>query len=105
MEKYYRFLPLGLFCLVVGKSLITGASWQEAGIALAACALTAVYEYKNHSKQVAALEKRIEDIITAANNQAKAIEDIRISLSSVRLGQQAKNITTSPAKQELQRIF
>jgi hypothetical protein len=105
LEKYYKFLPLGLFCLVVGKSLITGASWEAAAVALVAGLLAGAYEFKNHSKQVESLNKRIETAIDVINAQGKAIEELRISVSSVRLGQQAKAISTQPAKQELQRIF
>lgn len=96
---------MGLFCLIIGKLLITGANWEGAALATVAGLLAAAYEYKNHSKQVEALEKRIETIIDATNAQAKVIEELRLSLSSVRLTQQAKTISSTPAKTELQRIF
>jgi hypothetical protein len=104
MEKYIKWIPLSLFCLTMGKILILGASWESVGLAFISGALTALYEYKNHDKQVKALEKKVEDIISAANNQAKAIEEIRSSLGSVRIAQQAKNLT-GPAQTPMQRIF
>lgn len=105
MQQYVKYLPIGLFCLIIGKLLITGANWESAVLATVTGALAAAYEYKNHSKQVKALEDRIELVVDTVNNQAKVIEEFRLSLSSVRLTQQAKTISTQPAKTEIQRIF
>lgn len=96
---------MGLFCLILGKLLITGANWEGVALATVAGILAAAYEYKNHSNQVKALEKRVELVVDATNAQAKVIEELRLSLSSVRLTQQAKTISSTPAKTELQRIF
>lgn len=105
MDRYTKYMPIGLFCLIIGKLLIIGANWEGAAIASVAGLLAAAYEFKNHSKQVKTLEDRIEVVVDTVNAQAKVIEELRLSLSSVRLTQQAKTISTQPSKTELQRIF
>lgn len=105
MEKYAKKLPLGLFGITIAKMLIFGATWEGAALAAVVGILAAAYEYKNHDNQIKAFEARLEQIIDATNAQAKVIEELRLSLSSVRLTQQAKTISSQPAKTELQRIF
>lgn len=108
MEKYIKHLPLALFCLTIGKLLIVGANWEGAAVALVAGLLAGAYEFKNQDKRFKELDVKIENIITAANNQAKAIEEIKNSLGSVRIAQQARSLQSSAPSSSSssgQRIF
>lgn len=103
-EKYLKLLPLGLFCATIGKLLIFGATWEGAATCLVAAALAGAFEYRNYEKKLKDLEAKIELITIAANNQAKAVEELRNAVGSVRLGQQAKSL--QPVSQSpTQRIF
>jgi uncharacterized protein involved in exopolysaccharide biosynthesis len=104
MEKYIKWVPLSLFTLTLGKILIVGATWESVGLAFIAGALAALYEHKNQDKAVKTLEAKMEVLATTINNQAKAIEEIRNSVGSVRIAQQAKSLQPTPSA-PMQRIF
>jgi hypothetical protein len=116
MDKYLKTLPIGIFCLVILNSLIRGFTWENVAVASAAAILAAVYEAKNHSRQIEAIETKykgllenaetkLEVVIGTVNNQAKAIEEVRSSIGSVRIAQQAKTLTTAAPVAGNQRLF
>lgn len=103
MEKYTKHAPLALFCLTMGKLLIFPATWEAAAAALVAGLLAGAYEFKNHDKKLKELEQKIELISTVVNNHAKAIEDTKSGLSTMKIASQlqTQKITANP----IQRVF
>ena len=106
MEKYLKYLPLGLFCLTIGKLLYV-ATWEGAATALVAGLLAGAYELKNQDKKVAELEdrfaikiKELEDraevLTNVINNHAKAFEDIKTHVSGLNLARNLKQSQSAP---------
>ena len=103
MEKYLKHIPLALFCLTIGKLIILSPTWEGAAAALVTGLVAGAFEYKGQDKKIQELEKRIETVASVVNNQAKAIEDTRSSVSTMQL---ARQIQTQRANIDpVQRVF
>jgi hypothetical protein len=113
MEKYIKYTPLALFCLAAGKLLFLTPTWEGVASVLVAGLLTGLYEWKNHDKQLEALEARLnaqekaekeryELLATAINTHAKAFEDIKTHVSGLNL---ARNLKQSQTAAPTQKIF
>lgn len=114
MEKYTKHAPLALFCLAIGKLLILPATWEGAAAALVAGLLAGAYELKNNDKKNKELQDKIDnmtkdlaqkiDLVSAVvNNHAKAIEETKSGMSTIKIAQQlqSQKITSNP----VQRVF
>lgn len=102
MEKYAKYVPLALFCLVAGKLLVFPATWEGAAAAMVVGLLAGAYEFKNQDKKITELEEKLETVTNVVNNHGKAIENTQSGVSALRLATQMKQqtVATSP-----QRIF
>lgn len=103
VEKYLKYIPLALFGLTMGKLLVFPATWEGATVALVAGLLAGAYEFKNHDKKFKEIEAKLEIVTNVVNNHAKAIEDTKSSMSTIKIAQQlsSQKVASNP----VQRVF
>lgn len=82
-----KHIPLILFSIAVLKIIYTGASFSDAAMLLVLGAVAAFFEYKSSDAKIEALKKVQEKQAEVALAQAKALDEIRSSMSSMKLAQ------------------
>lgn len=88
--QYIRYIPLFLFTLLCGKLLINGSQWTDAPIFLGLGLAASFFEYKTSEKKLAEMEATIAKQNDAMLAMAKALDEVRTSVSSMRLAQGMK---------------
>lgn len=105
MEKFARYAPLFLFCCYVLKIGITGASFTDAPVLFILGTLSAFIELDRHSKYIKGLETRVEKMGEVILAQAKAHDELKTHVSSLKLQTSMRPIANPPSPELPKRIF
>jgi hypothetical protein len=86
MSQIHR-IPLFLFGILVLKSLVLGSSWTEVAIIAISGIIGFLFEVKYRDKKIEELEQVLNKQNETILALAKAVDETRTSVSSIRLAQ------------------
>ncbi len=103
MNQVKQNLPLALLSLLVLKQLVTGCSLSEMGVAISLCAIVALKDHLEKHKEIKEVRetvtKELEEMKFVVKQQndvieklAKALDENRTSVASIKLSQGMKKI-------------
>ena len=89
--KYERYIPLALFMLAAIRVFsLNDFSLAHVGALGVLAALTAIFEFKNDSKELQSLKSRLDEQEKTLSDMKKISDDIKSNFNAVKLGQQMR---------------
>ena len=91
MKEYIKYIPLGLFVAFSIKSLVNGASLQDAPVYAILALFTAYLVHRDEEKSLKKIHSKLEQLEKLNEVKTKEIEELRSHVSTIKLGQQVRN--------------
>jgi hypothetical protein len=91
MKEYIKYIPLGLFVSFSVKSLVWGASLQDAPVYAILAIFTAYLIHRDEEKSLKKVNDRLDQLEKLNEVKTKEIEELRSHVSTLKLGQQVRN--------------
>ena len=85
-----KWIPLALFCAAVGRFMLKDGSLLDLGSLAVLGALAAFYEQRGQDQEHAKLQKRCDALDAQVTLLLKGQEDLKSSMSAVRVASQLK---------------
>ncbi len=93
MDKHLKLVPLVFFSALSIKLIATGISISDAPVLLILALCSIYYEFKIENKKLTAFEAKISKLEEHLQARSKEIDEIKTSISSVRLAQSMRSTT------------
>lgn len=91
MKEYIKYIPLGLFVAFSIKSLVNGASLQDAPVYAILALFTAYLVHRDEEKSLKKIHSKLEQLEKLNEVKTKEMEELRSHVSTIKLGQQVRS--------------
>lgn len=90
MTKITKLLPIGLFFAYAVKLMIVPVDLTDGLILAVLATLAGYFEFRSEKETIKALEDKITNNFKELDQKIKDLEDIRSTLTAIKLGQSIK---------------
>lgn len=88
---YVKFIPLILLVSFSAKIIHSGADFAGMGIVLGLCALSGYIEYKEHGKEIKAIQEKMNEITKVNDTLTREIQEVKSYMTAARITDGLKN--------------